>query len=434
MKRLKGMLFVLAGILLCCVVGTGGIRNCQASEIGDYYYFTVDDNNTIWGIAILTMAGTNPVIFASGSDQYSQGDTCSIVREEENGSFDFVCNAEYADSWDDITVWIPIDNDLKTENVFQWNGVSGGENMQVYHTYDSNDTKYDYADSSIGDVLGDVSDNIKVFSIDSGWTDVHSDILYPAFAMDAQGLFVGVVSTADHLIGVQGSEEGGSGEGNKGSDDSNGGSGDSGGSDGRSGDSGNSDDGSNITDLPDFKRYDTPDREQILLGFCAVLAVLLIVVVILFIKKGKKPDGEQNIHPYGPTEPIPPTPLPRSPYPDIDPDTPIPSPQQLSMDKYYLVCKGGYMDGRTYDIGDKLTIGRDPSSTIVYPRDYKGVSRQHIVLQMWQGKLMLTDTSSTGTYLQRLHGQIQKNMPIALSEGDVFFVGDKRNGFMVGKH
>lgn len=78
-----------------------------------------------------------------------------------------------------------------------------------------------------------------------------------------------------------------------------------------------------------------------------------------------------------------------------------------------------------------MTFGRDPSCTVKYPGDYAGVSRNHATLRVQNGKLILTDTSSTGTYLKRTGAAIPKGQPVQIGVGDVFYLGDQNNRFEV---
>ena len=90
------------------------------------------------------------------------------------------------------------------------------------------------------------------------------------------------------------------------------------------------------------------------------------------------------------------------------------------------------MNGRVYPVETGgVTIGRDASSIIRYPADTPGVSRVHAKLY-WQGsQLVLMDcNSSSGTFLKR-QGKLAPMVPVVLQNGDVFYIGEKANGFEV---
>ena len=99
---------------------------------------------------------------------------------------------------------------------------------------------------------------------------------------------------------------------------------------------------------------------------------------------------------------------------------------------YKLRGLGGYMDGRTYSVsGKELTIGRSHDMAIRYPDATKGISRRHCKIFIFDGKLMLMDLGSTyGTFVSG-KGRIIPDAPVPLKRGDTFFVGDKRNKFII---
>lgn len=90
------------------------------------------------------------------------------------------------------------------------------------------------------------------------------------------------------------------------------------------------------------------------------------------------------------------------------------------------------MDGRRYTLTQATTtIGRDPSCHIVYSPNSSGVSRKHCSVLWNNGVLMLMDNgSSNGTFL-RGTGKLTPMTPVALKNGDVFFLGEKNNAFQV---
>jgi hypothetical protein len=99
----------------------------------------------------------------------------------------------------------------------------------------------------------------------------------------------------------------------------------------------------------------------------------------------------------------------------------------------YCICgHGGYMDGRIYPVQNgELLFGRDASAMIRYPGETKGVSRIHCKVYLQGGILMLEDLgSSYGTFVEG-RGKLNPQVPVALQNGDVFYLGEQRNSFKI---
>lgn len=110
----------------------------------------------------------------------------------------------------------------------------------------------------------------------------------------------------------------------------------------------------------------------------------------------------------GPTEPVSPPPMPGS--------------VRLSLNVI-----SGPMAGQCYPISDSATlVGRALEANIRYPADTKGVSRKHCQVFWKNGALHIMDLGSTsGTFL-RGKGQLQANVPVALTAGDIIYLGSKQ--------
>lgn len=96
-----------------------------------------------------------------------------------------------------------------------------------------------------------------------------------------------------------------------------------------------------------------------------------------------------------------------------------------------LYGEGGEMDGRRYALGDapSIVIGRAATCAICYKPDAPGISREHCIIKWNNGVLSLMDNgSSNGTYL-RGTGKLAPQQPVALKNGDVFYLGEKKNAF-----
>lgn len=87
----------------------------------------------------------------------------------------------------------------------------------------------------------------------------------------------------------------------------------------------------------------------------------------------------------------------------------------------------GPMAGQCYPISDSATlVGRALEANIRYPADTKGVSRKHCQVFWKNGALHIMDLGSTsGTFL-RGKGQLQANVPVALTAGDIIYLGSKQ--------
>lgn len=116
----------------------------------------------------------------------------------------------------------------------------------------------------------------------------------------------------------------------------------------------------------------------------------------------------------------------------LDSDTIMDEAEQPFNNTLALKCHGGYLNGRIYPIPyEGITIGREPDNSIRYPGQTPGISRHHVKLFWQNNQLMLVDLgSSNGTYLNQA-GRIPRMQPVALRVGDVFYLGEKLNGFEI---
>ena len=108
-------------------------------------------------------------------------------------------------------------------------------------------------------------------------------------------------------------------------------------------------------------------------------------------------------------------------------------------DELYVLCRGGYQDGKEYPLKAQVNIGRAEDNDIKYPDDWPGISRHHAVIKVFDNPdgvcVELTDLSSTEIYFKKgsigenKANKIPKNKPIRLQPGDVFYLGAKENRF-----
>lgn len=165
------------------------------------------------------------------------------------------------------------------------------------------------------------------------------------------------------------------------------------------------------------------------------VGVAIMAGVIAFFRRKKNTGGSNTpvqhpVQPIAPTEPMEPV-RPAQPVPDslerIKPAEIKPKSSAL-----YLCCEGGVMDGQRYPVGTTtILIGRDPSCSIRYPADTKGVSRRHCEIFWKNGVLNIMDLGSTSGTFIRGKGQIAANAPVAVNAGDTFYLGEKRNAFVI---
>lgn len=144
-----------------------------------------------------------------------------------------------------------------------------------------------------------------------------------------------------------------------------------------------------------------------------LMGVIVILAVVLIVTNSNKKNGNRN------------------PYDSSDSRT-ISLGESVHQDTgVKLVGVGGYMDGKTFPVGShEITFGRDSSCGIQYPADAQGISRVHCKLYWQNGTLMLMDmNSSYGTFTET--GKLEPMRPVPVKYGDVFFLSQKNNAFMI---
>lgn len=195
---------------------------------------------------------------------------------------------------------------------------------------------------------------------------------------------------------------------------------------------------------------ENPKSYKIGYAFGAIISVVAVIGIIYLVFR-KKSNGKQQAPRPGQAAP-PPAPMPQQPTPqqpvqqqppsgfqDYTPTAPYaqrtpaapPRPQAMGGS---LMGIGGVMSGRAYPVGNQeMVIGRDASCGIRFPADTKGISRNHckVFRNGGSGQFMLMDCNSTyGTYLKG-YGKLQPQKPVALKNGDTFYLGSDKNGFTI---
>lgn len=89
-------------------------------------------------------------------------------------------------------------------------------------------------------------------------------------------------------------------------------------------------------------------------------------------------------------------------------------------------------DGRRYELTDEpVRIGRGEGCRIRLDDASSGVSREHCTVTVRDGVVMLVDNGSVyGTFLQGF-GQLEAGKAVPIRRGDVFYLGDRDNSFML---
>ncbi len=108
-------------------------------------------------------------------------------------------------------------------------------------------------------------------------------------------------------------------------------------------------------------------------------------------------------------------------------------------EELYLCCRGGYQDGREFPLRDGVRIGRSEECDIRYPEKHPGISRIHVTVEEENGRVYLTDQSSTEVFLKkgsigdRRADRIPKKERVEIFPGDVFYLAARENRFELMK-
>lgn len=90
----------------------------------------------------------------------------------------------------------------------------------------------------------------------------------------------------------------------------------------------------------------------------------------------------------------------------------------------------GVFAGRRFAVNGSVRMGRDPQGGIVYPQGTKGISGRHCEISSSNGTVYIKDLSSTyGTFVGNT--RIQPNQPVALRNGETFYLGNPQESFTV---
>jgi S1-C subfamily serine protease len=92
---------------------------------------------------------------------------------------------------------------------------------------------------------------------------------------------------------------------------------------------------------------------------------------------------------------------------------------------------GGQYNTMSFPINDRMVIGRDPARCgVIFTPQTPGVSSLHCeIIRVGAGLQIIDRGSSNGTFVGG--AKLQTNVPTDLKAGDSFYLGDKRNSFVV---
>jgi hypothetical protein len=157
----------------------------------------------------------------------------------------------------------------------------------------------------------------------------------------------------------------------------------------------------------------TPPAEEdnnlfLIIGIAAGGAVLIIIIVVVLILSSKKKPVASAVAP-APAAPAAPA---------------------AASHRAYLKALSGTFAGKTYDVGNKIIIGRDASQcSIAFPVDSAGISGIHCEIYFEGSTAYLRDLgSSYGTFLGN-GTKLAPKAPHRLNNGDKFYVANEDNRF-----
>jgi hypothetical protein len=96
-----------------------------------------------------------------------------------------------------------------------------------------------------------------------------------------------------------------------------------------------------------------------------------------------------------------------------------------------LVCTSGVLEGKSFPVGRKIVLGRDPKRCQVrFPNDASGVSGIHCTVRFDGKRVTVTDEKSTyGTYIDDT--KLPPLQATVIHRGQTLYLGPKKNGFVL---
>ncbi len=105
----------------------------------------------------------------------------------------------------------------------------------------------------------------------------------------------------------------------------------------------------------------------------------------------------------------------------------------VQMSRVCLYGVGGTMAGSIFDLDtETILIGRDTRQcSIIYPDSEPGVSSVHCQVKVFDKYVEITDLGSRYGTFSSEGVRFKQNVPYRLVNGQSFYVGDKKNKYMV---
>lgn len=96
---------------------------------------------------------------------------------------------------------------------------------------------------------------------------------------------------------------------------------------------------------------------------------------------------------------------------------------------FILVGVVGDLRGKAFPLYKSTLVGRASSAQIRYPDNSDGVSGKHCVVEVKNGVITVTDTSSRGTWIDNV--KLTPGVPTAVKQGQTIFLGSAKHGMMI---
>ena len=146
----------------------------------------------------------------------------------------------------------------------------------------------------------------------------------------------------------------------------------------------------------------TDSNTMLIIIVCSAAGALaLALVLVLLLRRSRKPAAEPAAAAAAAAAPVAPFERIGGGYGDIQPTSVVNTPSTPAyQSSRSVVCVSGSLAGRTFIVAGTTRIGRDSNQCQIYfPPAEPGISRTHCTIELSGGDMRVTDTSSTGTYL-----------------------------------
>lgn len=415
---------IAAFVLVISMLWAAGLSaNAASVTDGINLVLGIDNNEELVYVSpgVCVNSGGDLAVFTLRYDSSLQAELVAVQTEEQ------ICLLEYGDDWNplegyNLGLWIMREDSLANVNqqdsaFMQIGSPRRDESVTAIYYYMPED---ELVKGSSAVMLRDMSKE-GVLTGDG----YPSGVMYPAALVNGKGELVGLLLDDGVCIAAGGNTETFYGSGN-----------------GSTGDSRPAQSPATAPPLPDRGSETATSAGNMnpsgnaaqtvrsggialvfSLGLAAVMVIAAVVVIVVLTRKKKQSPGAAA----GTVQTA-----PAAGKAAVSPGGNLLPQQKETAGRLWLLARGGCMNGRVYPIEqNEITIGRDTTMVIRFPADTPGVSRIHAKLYRQGGQLMLMDCNSTsGTFLKR-QGKIAPMVPVAVQDGDVFYIGEKTNSFEI---